>query len=329
MRLAVLAVVLNLHGSASALSNAVPFAAKVRAACAELGIAQEGSTLPTALAACNEAMGIEASGTTLIQQVDLIMDELGIDVEALLARQPLPIPSPPKPPPPPPKPPSKAPMPRMVVFDLDFTLWRPELYQLSSGPPFTASSDGAVLTRRGERMELFPAARAALRELADAGVPVAIASRASEREWAAEIMRLMRVDDARTMADVIGSAPVVIQGGSKVKHLKHISAESKVPLAEMLFYDNERSNIQEVEKLGVTCAYCPRGMTEEVYREGVHVHVHNRALAAQSEASSGARRGRGGADAGEAPGGASRAGGGGGKKQSKGGGKGRKGGRGR
>ena len=33
---------------------------------------------------------------------------------------------------------------------------------------------------------------------------------------------------------VIGSAPVVIQGGSKTRHLKHIAAESGVPLREML-----------------------------------------------------------------------------------------------
>ena len=102
----------------------------------------------------------------------------------------------------------------MVVFDLDFTLWRPGC-QLSSGPPFTVSSDGCVITRRGERMELFPAARKSLRELADNNVPIAIASRAGEVEWAEEIMRLMRVDDARTMADVIGEAPVVIKAAQR------------------------------------------------------------------------------------------------------------------
>ena len=135
-------------------------------------------------------------------------------------------------------------------------------------------------------MDLFPAARKALCELADAGVPVAIASRASEREWAQEIMRLMRIDDRRTMSDAIGDAPVVVQGGSKVKHLKHIAHETSVPLAEMIFYDNERSNIQEIEKIGPTCVYCPRGLTEEVFQEGVKVHLHNRALATSTPSSS-------------------------------------------
>ena len=169
----------------------------------------------------------------------------------------------------------------MVVFDLDFTLWKPELYQLSSGSPFKVSSDGCVITARGERLELFPAARTALCELADAGVPVAIASRAGEVAWAEEILRLMRVDKKRTMADVIGSAPVVIQGGSKTRHLKHIAAESGVPLREMLFFDNERTNIQEVSALGVTSIYCPRGLTREVYLEGVAEHLQKTAGGSQ------------------------------------------------
>ena len=146
-------------------------------------------------------------------------------------------------------------MPKLVVFDLDYTLWHPELYQLSSGPPFKPCSDGCVLTARGERLDLFPAARAALCELADAGVPVAIASRASEVTWALEIMRLLRVDETRTLADVIGSAPVVIQGGSKVKHLKHIAAETGVALGDMIFFDNERTNIQARLKEELACLY--------------------------------------------------------------------------
>ena len=104
-----------------------------------------------------------------------------------------------------------------------------------------------------------------------------------------EIMRLLRVDKRRTVADVVGSSPVVIQGGSKVKHLKHIASETGVPLHEILFFDNERSNIAEVEKIGPTCVYCPRGMKDGVYRDGLAQHL--------GSTSSGRRRRRGGDDA--------------------------------
>ena len=243
------------------ISTPPTLATTVRAACTQLGIDAGGLTVPAALQACNKALGIDATGPLLIQ-ADVLATQLGLDRST---------PAPTITPTPPPR--LGPPMPKMVVFDLDFTLWKPELYQLSSGSPFSVSSDGCVLTARGERLELFPAARTALTELADAGVPIAIASRAGEVEWAYEIMRLMPVDRRRTMAGVIGDAPVVIQGGSKTHHLKHISAESGVKLADMLFFDNERTNIMEVDKLGVTCAHCPRGMTEECYRDGVQVHV--------------------------------------------------------
>ena len=189
------AIVLTL--SVTALVAGPTLAVKVRAACEQLGIAESGLTVPAALKACNEAMGIEASGP-LLAQADELVNQLGISVDTLVPRPPPAAPpaTPSKadlaaldarvaaalqPPPPPPRPQEQQPaMPKMVVFDLDFTLWRPELYQLSSGSPFKACSDGAVVTSRGERLDLFPAARTALRTLADAHVPVAIASRANE-----------------------------------------------------------------------------------------------------------------------------------------------------
>ena len=267
--------------AALAATGLVPgptFAAKVRAACAELGISDTGLTVPELLRACNAEMGIDVEGP-LLEQADFLISQLGISVESApppveFAAVPLPATASP---PTPPRRRECPPAPRMVVFDLDFTLWKPELYQLSSGSPFKVSSDGCVITARGERLELFPAARTALCELAAAGVPVAIASRAGEVAWAEEILRLMRVDKKRTMADVIGSAPVVIQGGSKTRHLKHIAAESGVPLREMLFFDNERTNIQEVSSLGVTSIHCPRGLTREVYLEGVAEHLQKTA----------------------------------------------------
>ena len=239
-----------------------PLIVKLRAVCSELDVASTGLSVAEATTLATQAIGMEVEGSTLSEQVDFLATQLGITFEVSDSQ--------PAPPRKPPQRPSH--LPAMVVFDLDFTLWRPELYQLSSGPPFTVSSDGCVITRRGERMELFPAARKSLRELADNNVPIAIASRAGEVEWAEEIMRLMRVDEKRTMADVIGEAPVVIQGGSKTRHLKHIAHLSGVALRDMLFFDNERTNIQEVDKLGVTCVHCPRGMTDDVFRDGIALH---------------------------------------------------------
>ena len=178
----------------------VTFAVKVKAACAQLDIDISGLDMPAALNAANEALGIDSQGTLLAQA-----DALGSNsacgsrahrswrFQVKSAQQRKCDPN----------------MPQLVCFDLDFTLWQPELYQLSSGSPFKGCKDGSVLTARGERLDLFPAARAALAELDDAGVPIAIASRASEVSWAMEIMRLLRVDKKRTMATSLGPAVVI------------------------------------------------------------------------------------------------------------------------
>ena len=46
-------------------------------------------------------------------------------------------------------------IPSLVVFDLDFTLWSPEMYELS-GPPFKYNEKtGIVKDSRGEIISLF------------------------------------------------------------------------------------------------------------------------------------------------------------------------------
>jgi magnesium-dependent phosphatase 1 len=267
MRAANVLLVLAMAGdSASAAAVIQPtLSAKVRAACTELAVEASTLTVPAALAKCNEVMGLKASGT-LIAQADALIAQLGISFEESAAVAPAAAPAS--------SPPAVPLRPGLVVFDLDFTLWRPELYELRGGPPFKESEHGGVVTSKGESLDLFPAARTALRRLASEGVPVAIASRASRVAWALEVMDLIRVDGKRTVTDVVGTSPIVIQPGSKTKHLKHISAETGVPLENMVFYDNEWSNINDVERMGgPTCVYCPRGMTEQVFKEGLEKHV--------------------------------------------------------
>ena len=65
------AIVLTL--SVTALVAGPTLAVKVRAACEQLGIAAGGLTVPAALKACNEAMGIEASGPLLAQADELVL----------------------------------------------------------------------------------------------------------------------------------------------------------------------------------------------------------------------------------------------------------------
>ncbi|TYZ58106.1 hypothetical protein PybrP1_008746, partial [[Pythium] brassicae (nom. inval.)] len=56
-------------------------------------------------------------------------------------------------------------IPKLVVFDLDFTLWLPEMYELDGAPFRKDPSAGAVTTRAGEQVRFFPVADGVLSAL--------------------------------------------------------------------------------------------------------------------------------------------------------------------
>jgi magnesium-dependent phosphatase 1 len=59
---------------------------------------------------------------------------------------------------------------------------------------------------------------------------------------------------------------------SKVKHLKEISTQLNLPYGSMVFFDNEMRNIKDISPLGVTCGYCPDGMTLDILRTTLIEH---------------------------------------------------------
>ena len=60
-----------------------------------------------------------------------------------------------------------------------------------------------------------------------------------------------------------------IYKANKQVHFQDLKERTGVDFKEMLFFDNESSNIQSVSKLGVCSVYCPDGMTEEIWRRGL------------------------------------------------------------
>jgi len=171
--------------------------------------------------------------------------------------------------------PLPSPLPTLVVCDLDWTLWaRP---RFRNGPPWVSIDDGlgGIRASSGETLRLYDGARRALATLADLGVPVALASRTHRKRWALEWMQLLRVDESRTLAAVVGSSPIVITDGAKASHLREISKRAQVPFEDMLFFDDSYKDILHVEQLGCTAVHCPRsqGLTDEVFHEGLERHA--------------------------------------------------------
>lgn len=128
-------------------------------------------------------------------------------------------------------------------------------------PPFHKSSDGTVRDRRGQTIRLFPEVPAVLERFRGLGVPIAAASRTGEIEGANQLLELF--DLVRYFVHQ------EIYPGSKVTHFERLQQKTGVPFSQMIFFDDERRNIVEVSKLGVTCIHVHNGMSLQTLTQGL------------------------------------------------------------
>lgn len=202
-------------------------------------------------------------------------------------------------------------IPKLVVFDLDFTFWHPEMYELYGAPFKKNPRTGAVTDCRGTQVHFFDAVHSVLSVLETdpqfADTPVAVASSTTEPQWAKTCMRLMDVrvssqaaagreeeDDEEQEEESDGEDVTkkslqsivdyeAIYPRNKRVHFKQLADQSGVQYEDMLFFDNEYGNISNVGALGVVCCYCPHGLSDGAWIQGM-------------EAFQRAKGGRGGGD---------------------------------
>lgn len=170
--------------------------------------------------------------------------------------------------------------PRLVIFDLDGCLWRPEMYELihfmgNKGAPFRPSEhDKNVLLTVGEEpVQLLKDVREVMRELylepQWRNVPVGISSRTDAPHWARELLQKFPVQHEEgefVLDEVFRNGPIEMKGDSKVKHFHRIARETNIAMEDMLFFDNEYGNCEAVAGLGVTVGYCPGGVSKEIWQ---------------------------------------------------------------
>ena len=173
-------------------------------------------------------------------------------------------------------------LPKLVAFDLDDTCWHPEMW-LCSGTPFKVpdASTGRVFCKDGEEMKFLGDTAAILKALSDpegpfqkAGTKVVYVSRTSYPQFAFPLLDVMRLEPGgASMADIGEGTLHQIYPMCKIEHFSKIQRASGIPYSDMVFFDNEYRNIEDVSSLGVHCVYTPDGLFWKHFREGLEAYA--------------------------------------------------------
>ena len=169
---------------------------------------------------------------------------------------------------------NKTTLPKLIAFDLDGTVWTPDMYQLwGGGAPFKVTSNRKeLLDRNGQTVRLLGIIDTILHDLSTnpgyTHIKVAWVSCTDEPDWAEECLQKFTTSGNQPIGTTAHSSQ--IYKANKQKHFKNLRLEyPEIEYNEMLFFDNEYYNIENVIKLGVKCIYCPKGMTQKAWDEGL------------------------------------------------------------
>ncbi|GKY91946.1 hypothetical protein MPSEU_000166200 [Mayamaea pseudoterrestris] len=180
---------------------------------------------------------------------------------------------------------------RLVIFDLDHTIWRPEMCDLTAAPQLkpapsnlspTALKEGRTIKEGhflmiGEDacMQVFEGASIALSEInrwkrEGRNIQAAAASKSDVPNWARICLDYLVVDDGTVLAECFPDELVELYKANKEEHLQRLQEKTGVAYSDMAFFDDERhKNIVRIENElpHVKTYYVPHGMTREAWEE--------------------------------------------------------------
>ncbi|CAM1300623.1 MDP1 (predicted) [Pycnogonum litorale] len=151
--------------------------------------------------------------------------------------------------------------PKLIVFDLDYTLW-PFWVDTHVSPPIKRKNDH-VLDGSGRQLRCYKDVPEILNKLREQEYTMAVASRTEWPEGGKKLVDLFGWDAYFKYKE--------IYPGSKVTHFKRFHEKSGVAYDDMLFFDDEMRNVREIGKLGVTAVLVDssEGLTFKVLEDGL------------------------------------------------------------
>ncbi|MBN2529617.1 MAG: magnesium-dependent phosphatase-1 [Deltaproteobacteria bacterium] len=149
----------------------------------------------------------------------------------------------------------------LLVFDLDFTLWDAGGTWCDHTRPPYRIRNGKVLDMDNSHIRLYPDVLPVLCELHQKNVPMAIASRTGEPSWARELMGLLNIQRYFKYEEIYPT--------TKTRHFKQLANQSGKAFSDMIFFDDEYRNIQDVAALGVKAVHVPKGLTRKIVMDAL------------------------------------------------------------
>ncbi|KAL7763106.1 hypothetical protein ACKLNR_006464 [Fusarium oxysporum f. sp. zingiberi] len=164
------------------------------------------------------------------------------------------------------------PLPKLIVFDLDYTLW-PFWVDTHVTPPLKPNSSHTSATDRyGEDYGFFSDVPAILHALPRAGIKIGVASRTSAPSLARDLLKMLHITGPeggkpKKALDVFEGL-LEIYPGCKIKHFESLQKRTGIKYEDMLFFDDETRN-RDTESLGVTMCLVRDGVTWGELERGV------------------------------------------------------------
>ncbi|XP_018580272.1 magnesium-dependent phosphatase 1-like [Anoplophora glabripennis] len=155
--------------------------------------------------------------------------------------------------------------PKLMVFDLDYTLW-PFWIDTHVYPPFKTKSNGQIVDLYESPVTHYPEVPDVLEKLQREGYILGVASRTSEIKGALQLIDLFGWDKYFTYKEIFP--------GQKITHFYNIKKQSGLNFTEMMFFDDEQRNIRDISELGVVSVYVKNGVSKKVVEEGKNMFAN-------------------------------------------------------
>ena len=153
--------------------------------------------------------------------------------------------------------------PKIVIFDLDNTLW-PYTADTEFEKPFSNNTDGEVIDAEGAIMELLPDVVKILESLRVDNVLIAVASKTWSKDQYMTLLELFNIREFFIQFEMFC--------GHKHIHVGNIVKAQDLAFEDVLFFDDQAKTVQSFNDgvySDVTAIHCPAGISWQVFEEGL------------------------------------------------------------